>query len=762
MADGGSLLLPLRIFVEDPFPSTIPQSVDQRFSTKLSELLPDFVVEDHPVFVAFAKAYLEWTEQFGNPRAEAVRISSFYDLDNSIDSFLTYFKNTYLYDFPESLANGVDEKTLIKNINKYYGAKGSERALELLFRVLFNQNASVEYPREQVIRLSESDYSVRNVIKTTRVNGRDLTFYKGGLITELDPKNNTTILGKAEIDEITLHNQEAIDYCLITVKNVSGTFTPNQDVIISKGSRENLRERIFDTIQEVNLATVNGVTQDGLGYNIDDSIVVKDLQNKIIGSTRIRQVSGTGQVTSIDKFRSGRIFNPAETYVIEVQTAGGSGAQFDIFGGKAISELGQLFESERSLISSSSRIQNNFSYQEFSYRVKSGVGLKEYANIIKKIFHPAGSMLLGAYEFFENTSMIGMTFSSSAADVRPRLVPRIGNYAPFKIGETADLRGDTYGNDFLGYTFGDFYPLGYDGLTAAPGGSFDPATGAAITHDAFRPFGFPDIPRAQLGSLYYDNSDDLSPSPLFLFNGFSGVTLAGYTTSTRPQTVMTLTDGSTFEFYNVFRHPKSLFNVVTDQEAKRLNSSYRFIAGHTGPSGASAIKRSFNKVEIFAVDVKGSYSANDIFEQQIPFYGTVRGKLTKSFETVTASKAPGGAKFISKKSSDFDTSDTNTDFINDFGNTSRTLATPGSNVAKFTFIMENGNFTNQEYNGRQIPIVKKDGTASFLLGLGEGTGTVVKIISEQGDTGNLQFGDVRIGDFFDNLFSPSPGTDTAN
>ena len=78
----------------------------------------------------------------------------------------------------------------------------------------------------------------------------------------------------------------------------------------------------------------------------------------------------------------------------------------------------------------------------------------------------------------------------------------------------------------------------------------------------------------------------------------------------------------------------------------------------------------------------------------------------------------------------------------------KTLTTPGSNVARFTFIMENGNFTNQEYKGRQIPIVKKDGSASFLLGLGDGTGTVVKLESTQGDTGNLQFGDVRIGDFF--------------
>ena len=159
---------------------------------------------------------------------------------------------------------------------------------------------------------------------------------------------------------------------LVTVKMSRVSSSQIQDIILSTNARENLTERVFDTIKEVNVKTIGGITQDGLGYNVDDKIIVKDTQNKIIGSTRIRSVSGTGQVTGIDTFRSGKNFNPATDYVVDVQTAeeAGSGAQFDIFGGKAISELGRLYETERSLISSSSRIQNNFSFQEFSLELK--------------------------------------------------------------------------------------------------------------------------------------------------------------------------------------------------------------------------------------------------------------------------------------------------------------------------------------------------------------------------------------------------------
>ncbi len=58
----------------------------------------------------------------------------------------------------------------------------------------------------------------------------------------------------------------------------------------------------------------------------------------------------------------------------------------------------------------------------------------------------------------------------------------IGNYLPYTIGTTADLRGDTFGN-----TYGDYYPSGYDGLTAAVFGNFD-SIGNAITHDPFNFF----------------------------------------------------------------------------------------------------------------------------------------------------------------------------------------------------------------------------------------------------------------------------------
>ena len=118
MPYGGSLLLPLQAFAEDAFPSTLPQEVDERFSTLLQQMLPQFVVDDHPLFVAFLRAYCEYSEQYGNPRAEAVRMNEYIDVDKTLPEFLEYFKSQYLYDFPVDLYKDLNEEQVIKNIEK--------------------------------------------------------------------------------------------------------------------------------------------------------------------------------------------------------------------------------------------------------------------------------------------------------------------------------------------------------------------------------------------------------------------------------------------------------------------------------------------------------------------------------------------------------------------------------------------------------------------------------------------------------------------
>ena len=78
-----------------------------------------------------------------------------------------------------------------------------------------------------------------------------------------------------------------------------------------------------------------------------------------------------GEIRSISKpiGKPVRIFTVDSNLSVDILTAGGTGASLNILGGRGEIVDENVFESNRSLLSSSSVIQNNFNYQQFSYTI---------------------------------------------------------------------------------------------------------------------------------------------------------------------------------------------------------------------------------------------------------------------------------------------------------------------------------------------------------------------------------------------------------
>ena len=58
-------------------------------------------------------------------------------------AFIKNFEEEYLGAFPEKYLKGeVDKRTLIKNINKFYKAKGTDRSIKFIFNSIVSQNES--------------------------------------------------------------------------------------------------------------------------------------------------------------------------------------------------------------------------------------------------------------------------------------------------------------------------------------------------------------------------------------------------------------------------------------------------------------------------------------------------------------------------------------------------------------------------------------------------------------------------------------------
>lgn len=149
-------------------------SFTQQISQLVETQFPDIYREEGEAIVAFTKAYYEFLES-DNRYAHKLSRQMFElrDIDTSMDEFLKSFKETYLADFPFKFKT--DTKFAIKNIVNYYRSKGSKESLSLLMKLLFEEEVSVYYPGEDVLKLSDSEWYKPFYLEVT-ISKRNSTF----------------------------------------------------------------------------------------------------------------------------------------------------------------------------------------------------------------------------------------------------------------------------------------------------------------------------------------------------------------------------------------------------------------------------------------------------------------------------------------------------------------------------------------------------------------------------------------------------------
>jgi len=124
--------------------------VKPKTSSLVRSQLPEFVREDYQTFLNFLEAYYKFVE------AGEIDLNTLRDLDATLDSFIRYFKNELANNLPYST---VDTKFLLQHIKEQYNAKGSEASFNLLFRVLFNKEVTLDYPSKQLLRASDGRWN---------------------------------------------------------------------------------------------------------------------------------------------------------------------------------------------------------------------------------------------------------------------------------------------------------------------------------------------------------------------------------------------------------------------------------------------------------------------------------------------------------------------------------------------------------------------------------------------------------------------------
>lgn len=275
-------------------------------SAVLSEQLPEFVQSDHTTFVAFIEAYYEWLELEGNAIERTRNAHLYSDIDKTVDSFVSYFKKNYLVDIPDNIIN--DKRLFLKRVKDFYQSKGTDKSLILLFRMLFNEEVEVYYPKKDMLRVSAGNFTSDTILNIKNVVGDSGLLIGQTIVQANKPLQPNVNLATGLVENFIAFavGDDEIYQLVLTENSVSGQFVAGEIVTVTDSVSGQVVTAIVDEI-----ITDITITNDGTYYVPSDPLVTKNLTPFIV-----KEVDGDNILT--------------ETGDNIISEDIGNGAQFDI------------------------------------------------------------------------------------------------------------------------------------------------------------------------------------------------------------------------------------------------------------------------------------------------------------------------------------------------------------------------------------------------------------------------------------------------
>ena len=441
---------------QDPSINIIFPRVDREREQPISPFIksgfPEYIAVDHSTFTDFIKAYYEWLEESGNPTYISRRFGEYIDIDETLDSFIPYFLATYAPFLPDELQSGADLRNVIPSMIDFYQKKGTKDSLKFFFRMLYNVDIELFYPKLTLMKTSDGRYVERSVIKGNisgmtagrwiNLNGRPINQY-----------HDNKLIASAAVESVQWVLEKTGPMYNIQISDVFGAFKEGNPAIISDSDNNDISVDIVPTIGFLNVST------GGTNYKIGESISITGTgpAADFIGfKGEISAVNSSGTITGVKIIDGGvrASGKMGSTYAISINSREGDGATLGVSGGYGSLNLTPYYEGEVGRLSSGSFIQDNFFYQEFSYVIRTQRGILDYIDLLRKLVHPAGLKPFGRYLLTYNDSTSLLYESGGPTKFE---IPLIGHYSPYTFGTTQNLRYNVDGVDL--------YPIGFNGQT---------------------------------------------------------------------------------------------------------------------------------------------------------------------------------------------------------------------------------------------------------------------------------------------------------
>ena len=250
-------------------------SIEKFISPFIQQQFPSFYRSEGPNFIAFVRAYYEWLEQSQQTIGHSRSLLDYRDIDTTADQFIDYFKSELMSSIPADVV--ADKRLLIKHITDLYKAKGSKRAYELLFRMVYNEDIELFYPGEYVFKPSDNTWYVPRYLEITSAPNLDKL-----INTKIQTIGETA---SALVDNISSIVVNGKTITILQISQVNGVFKAGDTIFQSDQSfiTPQSNVRILGSLDSVI------VTFGGAGYQVGDILDV--VGSGINGRARVSSIS---------------------------------------------------------------------------------------------------------------------------------------------------------------------------------------------------------------------------------------------------------------------------------------------------------------------------------------------------------------------------------------------------------------------------------------------------------------------------------------
>lgn len=418
-------------------------------SIALERQIPEFIREDYDLFVKFIKAYYAFLEETQQRNLEDVR-----SVENTLDEFIVKFKKELAIVFPTNTLE--NERFILQRMQEFYMTRGSIESFQFLFRSIFNRDATIYYPSQQILRASDGKWTQETSVFVKQSSG-DLDKLSGKIIKIITDKKHIDVfctkviyyrddiyevfIDRKYIADIEVGNQVSLDsnagdivpcpskYTIVnegkgfsvgSIYNLQSEKGTGSTVKITKigtnGEIKKIQIISFGLDYESNFyaklsnktpqaipyyhpirapgvnALLNPYAEPGLGY-VDYGYI--NSQTYFYYDTNYTNVDSTQQYFYADGSYVGEVIGSFYTNA--------SGVLIDEDTAEIKIELGAVavypgfYQKNDGFISDEIYIQDGKYYQLFSYVIKVEEQLDKYKNLVLSLLHPAGLELFAEY-----------------------------------------------------------------------------------------------------------------------------------------------------------------------------------------------------------------------------------------------------------------------------------------------------------------------------------------------------------------------------